>query len=133
MNTEEIDTLINQIENIQINLNNTRQQLNSIRARAEIDNAEVPQQPVPEEEGNTAERSLRVGDRVEILNPVRLRGSIRSSRNIQGTIQRFTQGDYVIVRVNLRRNRNNGVDSYQDIRRAKHNVGRIIVEEANSQ
>jgi len=77
MNTEEIDTLINQIENIQINLNNTRQRLNSIRARAEVDNAEVPQQPVPEREGNT-ERSLRVGDRVEILNPVRLRGSIRS-------------------------------------------------------
>jgi len=131
MNTEEIDTLIVQIENIQINLNNTRQQLNIIRARAVINNAEIPQQPVPEEEGNI-ERPLRVGDRVEILNPVRLRGSIRSSRDVQGTVQRFTQGDYVIVRVNLGRNRNSSVDSYQEIRRARHNVGRII-EETNSQ
>jgi len=131
MNAEEIDTLINQIENIQINLNNTHQQLNIIRARAVINNAEILQQPVPEEEDNT-ERSLRVGDRVEILNPVRLRGSIRSSRNVQGTVQRFTQGDYVIVRENLRRNRNSSVDSYQEIRRARHNVGRII-EDTNSQ
>jgi len=82
MNAEEIDTLINQIENIQINLNNTRQQLNNIRARAVINNAEIRPHPEPEEEEQGTDRSLRVGGRVEILNPVRLRGSIRSSRNV---------------------------------------------------
>jgi len=125
MNADEIDILINQIESLQLNLNNTREQLNLVRTRVGLDNPAAPNaQPEEEEEG--ADRPLRVGDRVEILNPVRLRGSIRSSRNVQGTISRFTQGDYVIIRVRLRSQRNSDVETYQEIRRARHNVGRII-------
>jgi len=81
MNTEEIDSLIEQIQSIQLNLViNTREQLNLIRDRVtQVNN--VPNPPEPDEED--IDRPLSIGDRVEILNPVRLRGSIRSSRNVQ--------------------------------------------------
>jgi len=127
MNTQEIDLLIEQIQSIQINLINTRDQLNLIRDRVVQVKDNVPNPPDPEE---GTDRPLNIGDNVEILNPVRLRGSIRSSRNVRGTVHRFTQGDYVIVRVVLR-SRNN-VETYQDIRRARHNVGHII-EVSNSE
>jgi len=121
MNANEINHLITQIEQLQITVNQTRSQLVEIRNR--LGNNE--QQQENQAEGQVEEdenRPLEIGDRVEIVNAVRLRGSLRSSRGVEGHISRFT-GTYVIVRVvvNLR----NGVESYQDIRRAQHNLARI--------
>ena len=120
MNADEINHLITHIEQLQITVNQTRIQLTEIRDR--LANEPQPANQAQEQAEENENRSLRIGDRVEILNAVRLRGSLRSSRGVQGSIVRFT-GTYVIVRVvvNLR----NNVESYQDIRRAPHNIARI--------
>jgi len=118
MNADEINHLITQIEQLQLTVNQTSNQLTEIRNRLETNE----QQPENQQREADENRPLAIGDRVEIVNAVRLRGSLRSSRGVQGDILRFT-GTYVIVRVSV--NLRNGVESYQDIRRAPHNLARI--------
>jgi len=130
MNATEIDHLISQIEQLQLTVNRTRTQLTDIRSRIEEnDNAQQPPQAEPDQhQGGDEEdpnRDLRLGDRVEILNPVRLRGTVRSRRGVRGTVVRFTH-TYVIVRVILQNTNRNGVEQYQEFRRASHNLALIL-------
>jgi len=130
MNANEIDALIEQIEHLQVTVNQTRRELTRIRNRVDDNNnAEVPEPRPAAGQGGREEqdpnRELRVGDQVELLNAVRLRGAIRSSRGVIGTVDRFTN-TYVIVRVELTNTRRNSVAQYQEIRRAPHNLGLIL-------
>ena len=123
MNATEIDHLISQIEQLQITVNRTRTQLKDIRNRLER-NDEPRVQEEQQEEDEDPNRDLRIGDQVEVLNSVRLRGSIRS-RGVRGTVVRFTN-TYVIVRVILPNITRNGVAQYQEIRRATHNLALVL-------
>jgi len=116
MNQGQIDDLIQTIERLQISLTRTQAQLNQVRE--DINNqAEAPQQP--RREPQEAFNNLAIGDRVTILNGVRLSGSIRNTRGVEGTIIRFSHS-YVFVRVPLPSR--TGVERYQDVRRAPHNL-----------
>ena len=91
MNATEIDHLISQIEQLQLTVNQTRTQLTDIRNRLGRNNEpREAQAEEQQEENEDPNRDLRIGDQVEVLNSVRLRGSIRSSRNVRGTVVRFT-------------------------------------------
>ena len=119
MNQEQVDELIRNINNLQISLNRTQAELDQVRRQVANQDAQQPNQArVPREEFN----NLSIGDRVRILNRVRLSGSARYSQGVEGIINRFSSS-YVFVRVPLA-SRNN-VDRYQDIRRAPHNLERI--------
>lgn len=126
MNNDQIDNLIRTISRLQIELNQTQQQLDHVRRQVNNNNInqneprppEPPQPPIGEER-----EGFRVGDTVRILNKVRLSGSIRSSRNVEGVVSRFT-GNYVIVCVPLTPIRE-GVGRFQNVRRAFHNIERL--------
>lgn len=123
MNVDEIDNLITQIEALRIVITTAQREVTQIRDRiANNENNQQNAQAEVEAQEEEDDGSLRIGDRVEILNAVRLRGSLRSSRGVRGSIVRFT-GTYVIIRVAS--NSSNGVETYQDIRRAPHNIARI--------
>ena len=119
MNNDQINNLILTISRLQVSLNQTQQELNQVRREINNNNQNAPAQPPAAEE----REGLRIGDRVRILNGVRISGNIRNSRNVEGTVHRFT-GTYVIVRVSIPSTRA-GVDRYQDVRRAFHNVERL--------
>jgi len=114
MSDNEIQQLSRTIERLQISLNNTQQELTRVRASSDRR---------IEREGDT-DTALNIGDSVLITNPVRLRGSIRSTRNVRGRIVRFTNA-YVIVQVNIQNTLLSGGQRYQEIRRASQNLEKI--------
>jgi len=118
MNQEEIQALIENIDRLQISLNRTQGEIDQLRSRFEQERRAGNSRRVDREN-----QIIEVGDRVRINNGVRLKGSISSSKDIEGNIIRFTKS-YVIVNVALKKNKN-GVDRYQEIRRAPHNLTRL--------
>jgi len=114
MTDNEIQHLTSTIERLQITLNNTQEELTRVRASIERRT---------EREGNT-DSTLNIGDSVLITNPVRLRGSLRSTRNVRGRIVRFTNA-YVIVQVNIQNTLLSGGQRYQEVRRASQNLQKI--------
>jgi len=110
---QNITNLIRQIEQLQLTISNAQAELENIRGQVGAIR-----------EGNTEERPLEVGERVRITNLVRLRGSVRTVRNLQGNIIRFTER-YVIVNVEIPRRNTNSVQTYQEIRRASQNIERV--------
>jgi len=123
MNNDQINNLILTISRLQISLNQTQQELNQVRSELNNNNQNAPDPPRGQPPAVEEREGLRIGDTVRILNGVRISGSIRNSRNVEGTIHRFT-GTYVIVSVSITSTRA-GVERYQDVRRAFHNVERL--------
>jgi len=123
MNNDQINNLILTISRLQISLNQTQQELNQVRSELSNNNQNAPDPPRQQPTVVEEREGLRVGDKVRKLNGVRISGSVRNSRNVEGSIIRFT-GNYVIIRVNLTPTRA-GVERYQDVRRAFHNVERL--------
>ena len=121
MNNDQLTELIDNIQRLQISLNQTQTELNTVRRQLREATEEAPARRNGAQAPRVEEREgLQIGGTtVRILNGVRLSGTLRNSRNVQRIINRFT-GTYVIVRVNLQ-----GVDRYQDVRRALHNVERL--------
>jgi len=123
MNQNQIDELVRNIERLQISLTRAQTELDQVRTQVINQNIREPEpQPavVPE---NTPPH---IGDRVRILNRVRLSGSARYSQGVEGTVIRVGR-HYTFVRVPLPSR--NGVERFQDIKRAPHNLERLSTTE----
>lgn len=118
---QDIEQIIESINRLQIIVTDTQRQITDLKRQAD---------KIQRENKNTNQSSLdpelRIGDTVIILNPVRLRGNIRLSRNVRGEIKRFTQ-PYVVVRVRLPVSRFTGTEEYQEVKRAAHNLQKISI------
>ena len=121
MNNNIIDELIERIEQLQLSLRQTQADLNQVRS--ELDNNQREERARRVERETDERDGLNIGDRVRILNRVQLRNSSRGQTNIEGIIVRFTNV-YVIISVHIGQTRE-GVDRYQEVRRAKHNVRKL--------
>ena len=72
-------------------------------------------------------RDLDVGDRVRILNPVKLTGYTHPIHNCEGTIHRFTRKRFVIVWVYNKKRPAHLSGEYDEVRRERQNLKLIEV------
>jgi len=116
MNNETIERLTRQIEQLQIALNQAQTELTNA---TNLNNQNNQENPNPYRNA----RELRVGDKVRILNKLKLLGISYPKKSIIGTIIRFTE-DYVIISVKVPGN-SGAVEQYREVRRASHNLKRV--------
>lgn len=119
---KDIDHIIDSIKRLQIVLTETQKQIADLKQLTDRIQGEKENN---DQEGQNTHQELFIGDTVEILNSVRLRGNIRSIRNVRGEIVRFTLS-YVVVRVKLPVSSFLGRNEFQDIKRAAHNLRKIV-------
>jgi len=120
MNNDIIERLTRQIEQLQIALNQAQTELSNF---TDLNNQNNQEGPNP----NGSTRELRIGDKVRILNKLKLLGTTYPKKSIIGTVLRFTD-DYVIISVKVPSNPGT-VEQYREVRRASHNLKRIDTRE----
>ena len=113
MNNDDIINLTRHVERLQITLNRARIELEQVKENLEEARAKQ------EEERN---RPIEVGDRVRILNIVKLSNRLKRP-GVEGVVVRVTVS-YVTVKVEIPRHNRQGVEEYE-IRRQHKNVKRV--------
>ena len=129
--SEEIQSLIERLETLELTLSNTQSEVAHIRrqlrdvARSEGRSEEKPKEGlirVTSGRISHTTRSLQVGDRVRILNAVKLTGHTHPIHNCQGVIDRFTRKRFVIVHVHNKKRPAHLRGVFDEVRRERQNV-----------
>ena len=129
---KEIDCLVKRLEILEVSLADATAEVSHIRRkladivnpRAHTEDKTVARRIVLKEEDQreTASRSLHVGDRVRILNSVKLTGHAHPVHNCVGTIKRFTRSRFVVISVRNKKRPSHLAGDYDEIRRERQNV-----------
>ena len=134
--SEELNSLIEQLETLELSLSETKAEVSHIRGRLQCIASNPHKHTASgrtvckaESVASSAASSqdLDVGDGVRILNPVKLTEHSYPVHNCEGTIHRFTKKQFIIVRVYNKKRPSHLSGTYDEIRRERQNIKLLAV------